>query len=175
MISLLSAAWSFIVMAMFLLLRRDQTLEADVSAKRISSWEYQEGLIWRYTHRASYRNFKSRHARFIRHLRLLFAALDALSRDDVIYRGTNGLPTATKAHQLLRRYPKRAFYEYRFAMMLSQCDPTPPSARLLNPQQRREWIAYLRDLYEPRRRLGNVREWMDFRSPWAVRRIAELR
>jgi hypothetical protein len=151
-------------------LKRDQTLEADVSAKRITSWEYREGLIWRYTHREAFRHFKSRHARFIRHLRLLFAELDALSREDVIYRGTNGLPTATKASQLLQRYPKRVFYEYRFAVMVSHTDPNPPPARELTSQQKKEWAAYLRDVYRPRPRMGVL-----LRSSWAVRRIAELR
>lgn len=153
--------------------KRDKTLEADISAKRITPREYQEGLIWRYTRRSPFRNFKSRHARFIRHLRMLFAELEALSRDDVIYRGTNGLATATKASQLLQRYPKRVFFEYRFAVMVSHTDPVPPPARVLTSQQKKEWVAYLRDLYEPKP--GNAREWMVQRSPWAVRRIAELR
>lgn len=154
-------------------LSRDKTLEADVSALRITSREYQDGLIWRYTHRWPFRNFRSRHARFIRHLRMLFAELEALSREDVIYRGTNGLATATKASQLLQRYPERFFYEYRFAVMVSLTDPVPPPARVLTSQQKKEWIAYLRDVYEPKPM--NAREWMVQRAPWAVRRIAELR
>lgn len=156
-------------------LHRDKTLEEDVSAKLITSREYQDGLIWRYTHRAAFRHFISRHARFSRHLRLLFAELEALSREDVIYRGTNGLATATKASQLLERYPERTFYEYRFARRVSHTDAVPPPTNMLTSQQSEEWIAYLRDVHSPKWWVAAGYVSTRYQSAWAIRRLADLR
>lgn len=146
----------------------DKTLEADYTAGRIGLDGYLAGLIHRYTKVLPFRHFTSRHAAFVRHLRMLFKQLNQLSREDAIYRGSNGLPTSYKAGELLQRLPPRAYFEYGFARRVSHSDLTPPARWKLDRRQAAEWLAYVRDVYAPN-------QWSGYaHSPWAARCGKEL-
>ena len=117
-------------------------------------WEhYVRGLHWRCTRLSPFRHFASLHARYTSHLWLLFRHLDGLPRDHAIYRGTNGLPTASKASAYLARLPESCYRHYRFAVRIAH-GTWPAMVRISDPVLAAEWREFRRSEREEWRALA---------------------